>query len=184
MRRVSILAVLLAPVLVPAVATAKLPFFGLEAAPLRPRVGQPITITMTCYEDADHTRASSACFGDTGVMAWVHQLDGSGLLERTDWIAVVGRATPSGASRGRIVLNEPGAYDVLPLWRRWAYDHGRGFPDPIRIEVVEDPSVLALAATASGIGVVTAGLVAVLLRRRRSGSRARDRANGPASGRR
>lgn len=71
--------------------------------------------------------------------------------------------TPSGVVRGTIVLGEPGAYDVLPLWRRWGYDHGDGFPGAIRIEVKGGP-IVPMPFAASG---VAATILAVAAWRRR-----------------
>lgn len=165
MRRISLLAAMMAAIVAPTVAWAKLPFFGLEAAPLRPRVGEPITITMTCYEDPDQIQASSSCFGAGDSMAWVHPLDREGSLDLGDWLPVAGRQTPDGTVRGTIALAEPGAYDVLPLWRGWGHDHSSGFPDPIRIEVGNDRGPLILGVTSAGVGMTV--LVTTLLRRRR-----------------
>jgi hypothetical protein len=146
-----LLAALLALFLAPAIASAKLPFFGLEVDPLHPRVGEPITLTMTCYDDMDHTQPWSACLGAGGKMAWVHPLDDEGRLDRDDWIAIEGHATSSDATRGHITLNEPGAYDVLPLWRTWGSDAGDGFPDVIRIEVKDGKRIFLTALVAFGI---------------------------------
>jgi hypothetical protein len=75
MRKFIMSATLLAIVLVPAVASAKLPFFGLDVDPIRPAVWEPITLTMSCYEDMAHTRPWGSCLGTGGRMAWVHPLD-------------------------------------------------------------------------------------------------------------
>jgi hypothetical protein len=89
-----------------------------------------------------------------------------GRLELTDWIPVEGHGTSTGPTRGRITLNEPGAYDVLPLWRGWGPDHSEGFPGVIRIEVTGcgriPPSVLA------AFGVAGTCLAVVARRRRRA----------------
>jgi len=69
-------------------------------------------------------------------MAWVHQLDSEGNLDRGDWISVRGRETPTGATRGRIELDGPDSYLFVPLWRDWGDGHGSGFPHPVRIDVV------------------------------------------------
>lgn len=163
MRRLALLAVLIA-LMAPGIATAKLPFFGLQVTPLRPGVGDSITITMTCYLDEEHTRARSSCFGDSGVMAWVHPLDDDGRLERTDWIPVEGNRTSTGATRGRITLDEAGSYDVLALWRTWGPDHSEGFPSVIRIEVTGRERILRSALAAFGL----AATCFVVARRRRS----------------
>lgn len=155
MRRIVFASLVLMAMLVPVTASAKLPFFGFDVTPTRADVGEPITITMTCYDDAAHTLASSGCFGAGDSMAWVHPLDTDGDLDRGDWLAVVGRATPTGTVRGSIVLVEPGAYDVLPLWRGWGSDHGRGFPDPIRIEVGGRAPIVPIAAVGIGLGGIS-----------------------------
>ena len=152
-------------VLSPGLAWAKLPFFGLDVDPTRPAVGDPVTITMTCYLDEHHTQARPSCFGDRGVMAWVHPLDDEGRLQRTDWIPVLGHGTSSGASRGRIRLDEPGSYDVLPLWRSWGPEHSPGFPDPIRIEVADHGRLVPIAVVTLGVAVTGSVIVA---RRRRA----------------
>lgn len=72
MRRVVILMALMALFLAPAVARAKLPFFGLDVHPIPPGVREPITLTTTCHSDEDHTRPRSWCFGAGNTMAWVH----------------------------------------------------------------------------------------------------------------
>jgi hypothetical protein len=108
-----------------------------------------------------------------------------GLSSVANWIAVEGRATASGATVGTIVLSEPGAYVVRPLWRDWGGkvedpdEVGRGFPDPIRLEVVEpgvsvtaevvEPSisVSAWATLLSAAAALAAGLTAWQLLRRR-----------------
>lgn len=169
--------VLLGVIVTPTIASAKLPFFELEVTPRRPAVGERITIRMTCHDDARHTVPWSACLGAGGTMAWIHPLDGGGRFDRDDWIDVVGHATRSGSTRAWIVLTEPGSYDVLPLFRRWGYDHGRGFPDPVRIEVGRRAPIVPLAA---GVGIAGAGLV-VAVWRGRPGRRDRDRSKGPAS---
>jgi hypothetical protein len=149
------------------IASAKMPFFGLEVDPLGPAVGEPITLTMTCYPDQAHTRPLSSCFGAPpwDRMAWVHPLDDEGRLDRSDWIAVEGRAIPSGATHGTVTLNEPGSYDVLPLWRTWGPDHSDGFPDAIRIEVGEPRRIVPIA-----VAGVVGTLLAVAAWRRRTAS--------------
>ena len=144
MRRSVLLLVLALPVLFGGVASAKLPPFSFRATPAHPRAGEDITLTMQCFEDVAHTQPWPSCFGQgRGQMAWVHPLDLEGSLERSDWIAVEGHASASGATVGTIVLSEPGAYVVRPLWRGWGgpmdapYEMGRGYPNPIRLEVVE-----------------------------------------------
>jgi hypothetical protein len=165
MRRIALPAALLALLLAPGAASAKLPFFGLDVDPVRPDVGEPVAITMTCYEDMEHTRPRGACFGAPGVMAWVHPLDDEGELARDDWLSVEGHATTSGASRGTIVLTEPGVYGVIPLWRTWGPEHSEGFPGRVRIEVGRQRSL------ATPIAVAAAGLVALRLAIRRRGRR-------------
>ena len=166
MRRIVLASLVLVAVTVPITASAKLPFFGLEVTPTHADVDEPITITMTCYDDAAHTLASSGCFGAGDSMAWVHPLDTDGDLDRGDWLAVVGRAMPNGTVRGHVVLAEPGAYDVLPLWRGWGYDHGPGFADPLRIEVGSRAPIVPLAVAGIGAGGIS---IAVAVRQRRRG---------------
>ncbi len=165
MRRIILSATLLAIVLVPAVAAAKLPFFGLDVDPLRPDVGEPITLTMSCFEDMAHTQPWGSCLGAGGRMAWVHPLDDEGRLDRDDWIKVEGLSTSNGATRGRITLGEAGAYDVLPLWRTWGPGAGDGFPGVIRIEVGRRGRIVPIAV--ASVGIVAFGLV-VMSRRRRA----------------
>jgi hypothetical protein len=156
MRRI-VLTMMLSLVLTPAVASAKLPFFGLEVDPIRPDAGEPITLMMSCYEDMAHTRPWGSCLGTGGRMAWVHPLDDEGPLDRDDWIMVEGHATSSGATRGRITLDEAGAYDVLPLWRTWGPEAGDGFPSVIRIEVGRPERTVPIAVAT--MAVVAFGLV-------------------------
>jgi hypothetical protein len=151
MRKVVLLPLALMALLLAPAASAKLPFFGLDVHPLRPRIGEPITLTMTCYDDIDHTRPWSSCMGAGSRMAWVHPLDDEGTLARDDWIEIVGRATSSGATRGRITLQEPGAYDVLPLWRTWSAEARYGFPGTIRVEVMDGTRITPLALGAFGV---------------------------------
>ena len=165
MRRIVLVISLTTLCLAPGIAAAKLPFFGLEVQPLRPDVDEPITITMTCYADAQHTRPRPSCFGERGVMAWVHPLDNDGELTRSDWLSVEGHGIPSGASRGTIRLAEPGIYDVLPLWRRWAYTHSEGFPDPIRVKVEAPWSVVPIGVAAA-VGVAVVLLLVGTMKRR------------------
>lgn len=164
MRRIILSATLLAVVLVPAAASAKLPFFGLDVDPIRPDVGESITLTMSCYEDMAHTRPWGSCLGTGGRMAWVHPLDDEGRLDRDDWIMVEGHATSSGATRGRITLDEAGAYDVVPLWRTWGPEAGDGFPGVVRIEVGRRGRIVPIAI--ASVGVVAIGLI-VMSRSRR-----------------
>jgi hypothetical protein len=165
MRKVVLPTALMALFLAPAVASAKLPFFGLEVDPIRPRVGQPITLTMTCFDDQAHTRPWSTCFGAWDRMAWVHPLDDEGRLDRSDWILVEGHPTSSGATRGTIVLDEAGSYDVLPLWRTWEdRPAGSGFPGVIRVEVGESPRIVPIAAVA--VGLAGTSLAVAVWRRR------------------
>jgi hypothetical protein len=163
MRRLALVTSLLALSLAPAIATAKLPFFGMEVDPRLPDVGEPITLTMTCFDDAGHSVPTGSCLGAGGTMAWIHPLDEHGEFDRDDWIEVVGHATAGGSTRAKVVLTEPGGYDVLPLYRGWGYEHGRGFPRPIRLEVGRrgHPVTLAVAM----LGVAAAGLVTVRRRR-------------------
>lgn len=163
MRKI-VLTMVLALALMPAVASAKLPFFGLDIDPIRPDVGEPIILTMRCFEDMAHTRPRSSCFGADDRMAWVHPLDDEGRLDRDDWIMVEGHASAGGATRGRITLDEAGAYDVLPLWRTWGPDAGDGFPGVIRIEVGRQGRTVPIAVTS--VGVVAFGLVVISRRRR------------------
>ena len=165
MRRIFLSAIMLAIVLVPAVASAKLPFFGLDVDPIRPDVGEPITLTMTFYEDEAHTRPWGSSLGGSDRMAWVHPLDDSGRLDRDDWIMVEGHASPGGATRGQITLDEAGAYDVLPLWRTWGPEVGDGFPGVIRIEVGRRGRTVPIAV--ASVGVLAFGLVVMSRRRRR-----------------
>ena len=164
MRKIALFTPLIVLCLAPTMASAKLPYFGLDVHPLDPSVGEPITVTLTCYADRDHVVARSSCFGDHGVMAWVHPLDDEGEIDRSDWIPVLGHPTSSGASRGSITIPEPGAYDVLPLWRRWGPEHSDGFPDPIRLEVRGGPGIAPIAATL--LAVLGMSLVAAARRRR------------------
>jgi hypothetical protein len=167
MRRIALLTTLVALCQAPAIASAKLPFFGLEVDPLHPHVGERITFTMTCYEDAAHTRLWSSCLGAGGRMGWVHPLDDEGRLDRRDWIPVEGRRTSRGATRGTIVLDEPGAYDVLPLWRTWQdRPKGGGFPGAIRIEVGEPLRIAPMAGAA--LGTVSIAVAVIAWRRRAS----------------
>lgn len=148
--------------LAPAVASAKLPFYGLDVDPIRSRVGEPIALTMTCYDDEDHTQPMSGCMGAGGWdrMAWVHPLDDEGRLDRSDWIAVKGHATSSGATRGWITLGEPGAYDVMPLWRTWDTEARDGFPGYIRIEVTDGKRITSVALAAVGVAGTCFAVVA------------------------
>lgn len=167
MRRFVLSSALVAICLVPGIAWAKMFPFGLEVVPLRPVIGEPITLTMTCYRDQAHTRPTSPCYGapPSDRMAWVHPLDDEGQLDRTDWIAVKGHATRSGATRGTITLAESGAYDVLPLWRTWSdRSGGSGFPGVIRIEVGARPRIAPMAFAAFGI---LGTIIAIAARRRR-----------------
>ena len=164
MRRVVLLISLVAACLAPSSATAKLPFMGLEVTPLHPAVGEQITLTLTCYEDEAHTRPWSSCLGTSGRMAWVHPLDDAGELRRTDWILVEGHSTASGATRGTVTLDEPGSYDVLPLWRTWSPGHSPGMPTVTRIEV-GDPSRIASVAGVA-VGLVGTSLAVAMWRRR------------------
>jgi hypothetical protein len=95
----------------------------------------------------------------------VHPLDDDGELTRTDWIFVEGHPTASGASRGSITLDEPGSYDVLPLWRRWHDRPGDEFPDPIRIEVTQPGRPFPWVVAAVGMAMTS---LSVLAWRRRS----------------
>ena len=162
MRRLALLTFLVALCLAPSSATAKLPFMGLEVTPLHPAVGEQITLTLTCYEDEAHTRPWGSCLGASGTTAWIHPLDEHGELDREDWIEVVGHATADGSTRARVVLTEPGSYDVLPLYRGWGYDQGPGFPHPIRIEVGDAAGVIPVAA----VGLGGASLAVAVWRRR------------------
>jgi hypothetical protein len=164
MRRVVLLLSLAAICLVPGIAAAKLPYFGLEVAPLRPDVGERITFTMTCYDDAAHSEPSSSCLGRGDHMVWVHPLDTEGELDRSDWIPVAGHKTSNGVDRGHITIDEPGAYDVLPLWRTWEYRQSGAFPSVIRIKVGGNVPIVPIAAAA--IGVVGVSLAARSWRRR------------------
>jgi hypothetical protein len=151
MRKVVLLSLALMALLLAPAASAKLPFFGLEVHPLRPRIGEPIILTMTCYDDMGHTRPESSCFGAGSRMAWVHPLDDEGTLARDDWIEIVGHGTPSGATRGRITLQEAGAYDVLPLWRTWGAEARDAFPGAIRVEVTDGTRLTQVALSALGV---------------------------------
>jgi hypothetical protein len=155
---------LLAPFLAPALASAKLPYFGFEVAPLHPDVGERITFTMTCYDDAAHSEPSSSCFGSGDHMAWVHPLDTEGELDRSDRIPVTGHRTSNRIDRGHITIDEAGAYDVLPLWRTWEPRQGGEFPSVIRMEVGGDAPFVPIAAAA--IGIVGVSLAARSWRRR------------------
>jgi hypothetical protein len=177
MRRLLLSSALVALCLAPGIAWAKMFPFGLEVDPLRPAVGEPITLTMTCYRDLAHTRQLSPCYGAPpwDQMAWIHPLDDQGQLDRTDWIAVEGRTTRSGATLGTIALTESGAYDVLPLRRTWRdRSDGGGSPGVIRIEVGAPPRIAPMAVAAVGIlGTIIA--IAVWRRRRARLTSVRDR---------
>jgi hypothetical protein len=151
MRKIVLLTASIVLCLTPSLASAKLPQFGLDVGPIRPNVGDPVTITMTCYVDADHTQARSSCFGDRGVMAWVHPLETPAISIDPTGSRWRDAPTSSGASRGRITLDEPGAYDVLPLWRTWGADAGDGFPWVILIEVTGGTRITPVALTAFGV---------------------------------
>jgi hypothetical protein len=132
MRKMLVVLAWLLPLVLVDAASAKLPPFIFEATPTSPRVGEPIMLTLRCFEDVDHTRPWPACFGDQATMAWVHPLDNEGALDRHDWIAIEGRATPSGATRGTVVLSEPGPYLITPLWRSWAGEESTLRASPTR----------------------------------------------------
>jgi hypothetical protein len=194
MRKLVLLPALALPVLLGEVASAKLPPFSFEATPTHPRVGEPIALTMQCFDDVAHTKPWSSCFGQAGgQMAWVHPLDLEGALERSDWIAVEGRGSASGATIGTIVLSEPGAYVVRPLWRGWGgtmddpIEVGSGYPKPIRIEVVEPAtSIGGWAILVGAAGALAAGLAFTQLLRRRQqpalAARVSDRPGGGKGG--
>jgi len=160
MRRAHVAVAFIALILMPGIASAKLPFFGLEVNTVRPSVGEPITLTMTCYQDEGHTRPTHSRLGAGGTMAWVHPLDDDGALRMSDWIPVEGRSTASGATQGRVTLNEPGSYDVLPLWRRWGPVPSPGFPVPTRIEVIQPGRTIPWAVLVLGVAVIGAGTAA------------------------
>lgn len=167
MRKFVFSSVLVGLCLAPGIVWAKVFPFDLAVDPLRPAVGEPVTLTLTCYRDVAHTRPTSSCYGAPpwDRMAWIHPLDEGGQLDRTDWIAVKGHATRSGATRGTITLAEPGAYDVLPLWRTWSdRSDGGGFPGVIRVEVGESPGAAPMAVAAIGI---LGAIFAIVVRRRR-----------------
>jgi hypothetical protein len=180
MRRTLLAPLALAAVLAPAAASAKLPYFGLDVAPIHPRVGEPITITMTCYHDEARTIRSSSCFGAGESMAWIHPLDREGELDRRDWIPVKGHSTASGVIRGRIALQEPGAYDVRPLWRTWSGGPRTGFPGVIRIEVTQHGSTIPWVLAGMGTAGACLGLVARRQRRLARGPTP-SRARSPAT---
>lgn len=160
MRKALVLLASALPLVLAEVASAKLPPFSFAATPGSPRVGEPIALTLRCFEDVEHTRPWPACFGDAATMAWVHPLDDEGALDRHDWISVEGRATRSGATRGTVVLSEPGVYLITPLWRSWGgEEHAPGFPDAIRLEVVGDAPRLSMTS----VLVPTAALAAPAL---------------------
>jgi hypothetical protein len=77
---------------------------------------------------------------------------------------VAGHTTPNGADRGHITIDEPGAYDILPLWRTWEPRQGGEFPSVIRIEVGGGAPIVPIAAAATGIGGIS--LAALSWRRR------------------
>jgi hypothetical protein len=179
MRRSVVLLAFVLPVILGGIASAKLPPFSFEATSGHPLVGEPIRLTMRCFEDVAHTKPWPSCFGQGGGhMAWVHPLDFEGSLERSDWIAVEGRASASGATVGTVVLSEPGVYVIRPLWRGWGgtmddpIEMGRGYPNPIRLEVVERGASVGAWAIFLSAGALIAGLAAAqLLRRRQSRER-------------
>jgi hypothetical protein len=156
-------------------ASAKLPPFSFVAEPTAVRAGEPITLTMRCFEDTEHTRPWPSCFGVRDTMAWVHPLDDEGSLTSDDWIAVRGHATDSGATQGRLVLAEPGRYRVTPLWKTWRGDgltrtwrpgpRDAGFPDPIILQVTGDQSVAPLGIAMGGGAAVVAVLATIAIRR-------------------
>ncbi len=164
MRKLVVLCAVTIAVAIPQPAAAKLPFFSLEMAPNSPRVGQPIVVTMRCWEDVAQSRPWTSCLGAEGTMAWIHPLDSSGDLNRHDWIAIDGDETASGGTEGRIALGEPGPYLLTPLWRDWR-NGGRGFGRAIRFDVDSDQSPLPAVAIAAGSAVVL-GMAGWILRRR------------------
>ena len=167
MRKVVLLPLAFMALMLAPAASAKLPFFGLDVQPLRPRIGEPITLTMTCFGDMDHTRPGSSCLGAGRRVAWVHPLDDEGTLSRDDWIEIVGHATSSGATRGRITLQEAGAYDVLPLWRTWDAEARDGFPGTIRVEVTDGTRIIPGALRAFGVVGICLAVAAWWRRARR-----------------
>jgi hypothetical protein len=165
MRRFVLLVSLTALCLAPAIASAKLPYFGLNVDPLRPDVGEPITLAFTWFRDEAHTQPSSCGGGtDRSRIAWIHPLDDDGQLDRTDWLPVMGRCTAA-AIRARIVLEEPGVYDVLPLWRSWPADAGDGFADVTRIEVRRPRRVAPAILAATGVAGTSLAVAAWKRRR-------------------
>jgi hypothetical protein len=108
--------------LAPAIAWARLPFFGLDVDP----------VSGTDHPDDDVLLRRGPYATDVVMLEQPRHdgvgspLDEEGRLDRADGIAVEGHETSSGATRGRITLNEPGAYDVVPLWRGWGADHSEG----------------------------------------------------------
>jgi hypothetical protein len=184
--------VLAMPVLLGGVASAKLLPFSFEATPTHPRVGEPITLTMQCFEDVAHTESLGSCLGhggpvawEGGQMAWLHPLDLEGSLERCELDRRRGTGHRFGGNRWNHRPVRTGRVCDRPLWRDWGGkvedpdEVGRGFPDPIRLEVVEpgvsvtaevvEPSisVSAWATLLSAAAALAAGLTAWQLLRRR-----------------
>lgn len=145
-------------------AAAKMPYFSVEVDPARPNAGEPITVTVRFWDDAEHTQP--ATWGPQGriddLLAFV-PADGTS----REWVFVPLQSVDTTTMRGTVTLPSDGKWTLTPWPRAPEQPAVPGYPAPLTVDVrpTFDP---APAATLGVLGVGWSAAALVAFRRRRA----------------
>lgn len=147
-------------------AAAKMPYFSVELDPAQPAAGEPITVTVRTWADAEHSQPDGFTYEGTltEVVEFQRRGAGTGVL-----VPVPLRMVEPNLFRGDVTL-------PVGEWRLWAFPHGRGadsdfgpgYPSPIDVVVRQEagPGGLEVPATLGGaLAAAVAVVIAFRLRR-------------------
>jgi hypothetical protein len=159
---ISLLGAMIAALAIASPALAKMPYFTIEVDTTAPGQGEPITLTVRLFEDAQHTIRTD----------WPDRtLSGLFAIMPADGVAAEARSLPvrlkqigPGTYVGTVVIDQPGRWILraFPDRSSWATtDLPAGYPADIVLDVRPrgvDPGLLTLtlgaalaAATAGGL---------------------------------
>lgn len=133
-------------VLTAGIAAAKFPYFSVELDPPSPGAGEPVTITVRLWEDAEHTKPATWYPMEGPVEDLIEFHGDAGRMPVT--------LTPAGVAeyRAEVVLSEGDWQLVAFLYGRGALDvPAEGYPSSLTVSVASpraDVAAMGLAAAA------------------------------------
>ena len=149
-------------------AVAKFPYFSVELDPAAPRPGEPITVTVRTWADADHSQPSGLTY--EGILADLIQFRRTDAVSRPARVPVQLQMVEPDVFRGRVTL-------AAGEWTLVAFPHGRGalgdfgpgYPQPMSVVVRdEEPTAGWLAVGLASGAAALAVAVAMQARRMRA----------------